>query len=69
VDEVNKKIKSLKTQFRREHQNKIARERSGAGVTSLEKEWFGYNSLSFLIENNVSVGSRSSIEVSVYSLQ
>ena len=61
-DEIIKKIKSLKTQFRRE-QNKKTIGKSGAAEDFSDKEWFAYNHLTFLAQNNDSMGSRSTMEV------
>nr|CAD7261963.1 unnamed protein product [Timema shepardi] len=47
------------TQFRREHNKRTQREKSGAGGTSPDREWFAYSYLTFLHENNESLGSRS----------
>lgn len=63
VDEISTKIRSIKTQYRRE-QRKTERKRSGARTTSPDKQWFGYSLCSFLKENNVSKGSRSTIQKS-----
>lgn len=66
VDEINRKIKSLKTQFSRERKKILEKSKSGAGAISHENIWFGYDMMSFLKENNISKGSRTTFEVCVY---
>lgn len=66
VDEISRKIKSLKTQFSRERKKIEEKSKSGAGPISEDSVWFGYNMLSFMRENNISKGSRSTIEVYIY---
>ncbi|GBM80624.1 hypothetical protein AVEN_140550-1, partial [Araneus ventricosus] len=50
-EEVAKKIKSIKTQYRREYTKQLQHERNGLSSTAREKEWFGYKPLSFLRKN------------------
>ena len=66
VDEISRKIKSLKTQCSRERKKIEEKSKSGAGTMSEDNMWFGYNMMSFLRENNISKGSRSTIEVNIY---
>lgn len=65
VDEVSRKIKSLKTQFSRERKKIGEKSKSGAATFSEDNIWFGYNMMKFLVENNISKGSRSTIEVGI----
>ncbi|XP_076050871.1 uncharacterized protein LOC143031204 isoform X2 [Oratosquilla oratoria] len=53
--EMEKKVHSLKTQFRREHKKLSGAQRSGCSVKSL---WFGYEPLLFLLQGHESRGSR-----------
>lgn len=57
VHEINRKIKSLRTQFARERKRISAR-----GGISQDKLWFGYQMMSFLLKNNTSEDS----EVCIY---
>lgn len=54
--EVDKKIQSLKTQFRREHKKLLASKKSGCPIKST---WFGYESLLFLLQGNETKGFES----------
>ncbi|CAL1265199.1 unnamed protein product [Larinioides sclopetarius] len=53
-EEVAKKIKSIKTQYRREYTKQLQHEKSGSSSTARDKEWFGYKPLSFLRKNIIS---------------
>lgn len=66
VDEISRKIKSLKTQFSRERKKIKDKTKSGAGTISEDNIWFGYKMMMFLSENNTSRGSRSTMEVGIY---
>lgn len=67
LDEVAKKIKSLKTQYYREMKKVDDKSKSGAGTPSEDSIWFAYRMLGFLRENNISRGSRNTIEVNSYN--
>lgn len=66
VDEISRKIKSLKTQFSRERKKIKDKTKSGAGTISEDNIWFGYKMMMFLSENNTSRGSRTTMEVGIY---
>ncbi|XP_055926250.1 uncharacterized protein LOC129958087 isoform X2 [Argiope bruennichi] len=50
-EELAKKIKSIKTQYRREYTKQLQHEKNGLSSSAREKEWFGYRPLSFLRKN------------------
>ncbi|VEN39363.1 unnamed protein product [Callosobruchus maculatus] len=57
--EIARRIKSLKTQFRREH-NKIKKMMNNPrSNTSKRSTWFGYDNLTFLLEND---GANNSVQ-------
>jgi len=64
VDEVSRKIVSL-NQFSRERKKIGEKSKSGDATISEDNIWFGYNMMKFLVENNISRGSRSTIEVGI----
>nr|CAI5863014.1 unnamed protein product [Callosobruchus analis] len=60
-DEIARRIKSLKTQFRREH-NKIQKMMNNPRSNiSKRSSWFGYENLTFLLENDG--GANTSMQV------
>lgn len=59
IGEVEKKIKNLKVQFRREHKSLCARKKSGSSPK--KAGWFGYEMLMFLLPQTETRGSRSTI--------
>ncbi|RXG55476.1 hypothetical protein Avbf_11400 [Armadillidium vulgare] len=64
-DVVSRKIKSLKTQFRRENRKMKEMSKTGSSAISPDKLWFGYSLMSFLLKNNVSKASSSSVQEDV----
>ena len=63
-EDMGKKMKNIRTQFGRALNERKEQSRSGAGV-SKKKEWFAFQALEFLGKNNTSVGSHSTMEVSI----
>lgn len=61
--EIDKKIHTLKSQFRREHKKLVEARKSGASPKKCA--WFGYDHLLFLLPANESRGSRSTDEEKV----
>jgi hypothetical protein len=59
LNEIEKKVKNLKTQFRREHKALCAKKKSGSSPK--KPTWFGYESMLFLLSTTESRGSRSTI--------
>ena len=63
VDEITRKVISLKTQFSRGRKKVEKGRRSGAGTIPEENIWFGYDMMAFSMEKNISLGSRSLLQV------
>lgn len=63
---ISTKIKSLKTQYSREGKNIDQKSKSEAGALPEDNIWFVYTMMSFLIQNTISRGSRSTIEVNIH---
>ncbi|GAB6030502.1 hypothetical protein CHUAL_007364 [Chamberlinius hualienensis] len=62
VYDVEKKIRSLRVQFNREHQKLVAIQEKG-GLTNKRILWFGYNLMKFLVEGSRSRRSRTTTDV------
>lgn len=55
-DEVERKIKNLRSHFAREskrvREEKIANTKSGSGASTYDGKWFSFKSMEFLLNNN-----------------
>lgn len=57
VDECDKKIKSILSQYSREKKKTQDENKSGAG-TSIKNHWFGYEHMQFLQDRNKPIHTR-----------